>query len=461
MKVSGDTITYEEPGAIDAFEDDYQLRLGYGEKTGAKLGGGGAASLRVLSLFSGCGGMDLGFEGGFLTHRTSVNATLKPDFIDKELDNDLVLLEKTKFTTVFANDILVEARNAWMNYFNNRTEDPAVFHTESVVDLVKAHQQFGMVFPKEVDVVTGGFPCQDFSIAGKRKGFDSLKSHTGKMLDPLDATEETRGKLYMWMKEVIDLTNPKIFIAENVKGLVNLHNVKEIIQRDFSSAGENGYIVLEPKLLHAADYGIPQSRERVIFIGIRKSALTPEALAALEGATIPKRYDPYPVPTHAYTLSGEGLRPPVKLKDIFQLVEEPDKTADLSQKYYSKAKFMGRHCQGQTEIKLEGISPTIRAEHHGNIEFRRLSLANGGRLLEELNRGLPERRLTPRECGLIQTFPIDYDFVIEKPGGRKGSFLVSPSKAYKIIGNAVPPLLAYHLARRLEEVWPLYFGSKR
>jgi DNA (cytosine-5)-methyltransferase 1 len=145
MKVSGDTITYEEPGAIDAFEDDYQLRLGYGEKTGAKLGGGGAASLRVLSLFSGCGGMDLGFEGGFLTHRTSVNATLKPDFIDKELDNDLVLLEKTKFTTVFANDILVEARNAWMNYFNNRTEDPAVFHTESVVDLVKAHQQFSTI----------------------------------------------------------------------------------------------------------------------------------------------------------------------------------------------------------------------------------------------------------------------------------------------------------------------------
>ena len=69
MKVSGDTITYEEPGALDAFEDDYQLRLGYGEKSATKQDDNGARSLRVLSLFSGCGGMDLGFEGGFLTHR--------------------------------------------------------------------------------------------------------------------------------------------------------------------------------------------------------------------------------------------------------------------------------------------------------------------------------------------------------------------------------------------------------
>lgn len=63
------------------------------------------------------------------------------------------------------------------------------------------------------------------------------------------ATEETRGKLYMWMKEVITITKPKIFIAENVKGLVNLHNVKEIIQRDFSSVGENGYIEWKKRII--------------------------------------------------------------------------------------------------------------------------------------------------------------------------------------------------------------------
>ena len=138
-------------------------------------------------------------------------------------------------------------------------------------------------------------------------------------------------------------------------------------------------------------------------------------------------------------------------------MEEPENTSDLSQKFYSKAKYMGAHCQGQTEIKLNGISPTIRAEHHGNIEFRRLSKENGGKIESELLKGLTERRLTPRECALIQTFPPDYDFVIENKNGRKGSYLVSPSQAYKIIGNAVPPLLAYNLAKRLEDVWDLYF----
>jgi len=130
----------------------------------------------------------------------------------------------------------------------------------------------------------------------------------------------------------------------------------------------------------------------------------------------------------------------------------------LSQKHYSKAKFMGKHCQGQIEIKLSDIAPTIRAEHHGNIEFRRLSKENGGQLHTELKRGLKERRLSVRECALIQTFPPDYEFVIANEK-RKGSFVVSPSKAYKIIGNAVPPLLAYHLARRIESLWNLYFDK--
>jgi DNA (cytosine-5)-methyltransferase 1 len=392
-------------------------------------------------------------------HQDSVNKALSPDFIREKLGNGLVLLKKTRFSTVFANDILPEARNAWVHYFSKKNNSASIFHTESVVDLVKTHQTGQDIFPAGVDIVTGGFPCQDFSIAGNRKGFESLKNHKGERSRKEIATEETRGKLYMWMKEVITITKPKIFIAENVKGLVNLHNVKEIIQRDFSSAGENGYIVLEPKVLHAADFGVPQSRERIIFIGIKKSALVPAALEALGNSFIPVDYDPYPKPTHAFTQSGIGLQNVVQLKDIFSLVKEPEESEDLSQKYFSKAKYMGSHCQGQTEIKLSGISPTIRAEHHGNIEFRRLSQTNGGKLTEELAIGLSERRLTPRECGLIQTFPIDYDFVIEKTNGRKGSFSVSPSMAYKIIGNAVPPLLAYHIARRLEVVWPLYFGN--
>jgi DNA (cytosine-5)-methyltransferase 1 len=413
--------------------------------------------LNVLSLFSGCGGMDLGFEGGFSVLEQSINEILTPHFIDKKNKDGFTKLKKTKFKTVFANDILTDARNAWVNYFSKKGHNSEDFYKESIVDLVKMYRNGVNVFPEEIDVVTGGFPCQDFSLAGKRNGFNSHKNHKGELIEKETASAETRGQLYMWMKEVIEITQPRIFIAENVKGLVNLDNVKEIIQNDFSSANGNGYIVLDPRVLHSANYGVPQSRERVIFIGIKKSALKKSALEELEKEVISERYNPYPSPTHSYTVEGDNLKDFVKLKDLFKHLEEPENTDDLSQRFYSKAKFMGKHCQGQTEIKLAGIAPTIRSEHHGNIEFRRLSVANGGKIESELNEGLNERRLTPRECALIQTFPPDYDFVIENKYGRKGSFLVSPSQAYKIIGNAVPPLLAYNVAKRIEDVWDLYF----
>lgn len=430
--------------------------LYYSQKTKEKK----KDTLKVLSLFSGCGGMDLGFEGGFSVLKSSVNENLKPNFIEKNLKNGFVQLRKTKFKTVFANDILPDARNAWVNFFTKRGHNAEDFYQDSIVDLVKMYRSGTNVFPDDVDVVTGGFPCQDFSLAGKRNGFNSHKNHKGEIINDKTASVETRGQLYMWMKEVIEITQPKIFIAENVKGLVNLGDVKSIIQSDFSSANGNGYIVLDPQVLHSADYGVPQSRERVIFIGIKKSALTETALYELQKKVISEKYNPYPQPTHAYSNAGENLKPFVQLKDIFKNLEEPENSNDLSQKAYSKAKFMGKHCQGQTEIKLSNISPTIRAEHHGNIEFRRLSKENGGLHDEELKKGLKERRLTVRECALIQTFPPDYEFVIENKNGRKGSFLVSPSQAYKIIGNAVPPLLAYNLATRIEEVWDLYFRKQ-
>jgi DNA (cytosine-5)-methyltransferase 1 len=415
--------------------------------------------LNVLSLFSGCGGMDLGFEGGFSVLQSSVNEVLTPNFIEKKIKNGFVQLKKTKFKTVFANDILTDARNAWINYFSKKGHSAEDFHKESIVDLVKMYRNGVNVFPKDVDIVTGGFPCQDFSIAGKRNGFNSHKNHKGELIDEKTASIETRGELYMWMKEVIEITQPKIFVAENVKGLVNLGDVKSIIQSDFSSANGNGYIVLDPQVLHSANFGVPQSRERVIFIGIKKSALKKSALEELENQKISKKYTPYPTPTHSYTVDGENLKKHVELKEIFDLLEEPETTKDLSQRFYSKAKYMGAHCQGQTEIKPNGIGPTIRSEHHGNIEFRRLSVENGGKLTHELSNGLKERRLTPRECALIQTFPPDYEFVIESKNGRRGSYLVSPSQAYKIIGNAVPPLLAYNLAKRLEDIWDLYFEN--
>lgn len=410
--------------------------------------------MNILSLFSGCGGMDIGFEGGFECLRDSINTTLHPNWIEQS-NGDWVIVKKTGFNTVFANDIRPDAKAAWVSYFGKTKNNAnSIYHIESIVDLVKKAKNGEKIFPINIDIVTGGFPCQDFSIAGKRLGFHSEKSHDGKKLEIGEPSIESRGQLYMWMREVITITEPKLFIAENVKGLTNLEDVKEIIERDFAKAGGNGYIVVPAQVLHAADYGVPQSRERVIFFGFKKSALTKEALNALKKKTIPNEFNPYPPKTHAYTVIDKTLLSPVSCRRAFLGLEEPEITCDASQKVYSKAKFMGKHCQGQVEIKIDSIAPTIRSEHHGNIEFRRLSKENGGVIFEELQKGLPERRLTVRECARIQTFPNDYQFILKR---TNENISVSSSDAYKIIGNAVPCVLAYNIAMHLAENWNKFF----
>ena len=405
--------------------------------------------MKLLSLFSGCGGMDIGFEGNFLCLKKSINSTMHPDWITSNY-GDWVEVAPTIFETVFANDIRPDAQTAWTEYFKSKKGNAtSVYHLDSIVDLVKRANAGESIFPKNIDIVTGGFPCQDFSIAGKRLGFNSQKSHLGKSLSDDEPSEESRGQLYMWMREVITLTSPKLFIAENVKGLTNLEDVKEVIEHDFASAGNGGYLVVPARVLYAPDYGVPQSRERVIFFGFRKNILKEEAAKALQEKIIPIEYDPYPPKTH-----GKGLSPIVTCADALIGLDEPEYSNDLSQQKYSKAKYMGSHCQGQTEIKMDTVGPTIRSEHHGNIEFRRLSKEHGGKHEDELNAGLHERRLTVRECARIQTFPDDYQFIISKTENHPS---VSSSDAYKIIGNAVPCVLAYNIAKNIEKKWLLYF----
>lgn len=432
-------------------------RIAPGKKNGKRT------ELRVLSLFSGCGGMDLGFEGGFSVFSKSINIKLHPDWNVTKLDADRVKLPKTRFNTVFANDIKPEAKAAWQKYFSERGKDVSSYCLDSIVDLVKLQKENHInIFPDNIDVVTGGFPCQDFSIAGKRLGFDSETAHNGKKINPEAPTIENRGHLYMWMREVTSIVQPKVFVAENVKGLTNLSDAKEIIESDFASICNGGYLVVPAKVLNAAEYGVPQGRERVIFLGFKKSELTDEALQELSKENISDQYNPYPIKTHSLDATSARLLKYVSAIEVLKDLPEPEISKEKDQKSYSKAKYMGKHCQGQQEIKIDGVGPTIRSEHHGNIEYRRLSKEHGGLHEEELKRGLRERRLTIRECARIQTFPDDYSFVI---GAEKENKSVSASEAYKIIGNAVPPLLAFHIAKRLEENWELYFkgannGSK-
>ena len=384
--------------------------------------------IRHISLFSGCGGMDIGLQGGFKVHKK---------FIKKKSISNWVLLPKTKIETVFANDIKKSSYNFWQE---NILEDQSIFKLGSIVDYVKDFKKGKKVFPKNIDLITGGFPCQDFSVSGLRKGFNSHKSHLNDY--KVIKKNESRGKLYLWMKEVISITKPKVFIAENVKGLSNLKDIFETIKRDFKKTGD-GYTVAV-KELYAPDYGIPQSRKRIFFVGVNNKFITSKNIQLDINDLFPERefnksdslFDSLPI----YPLA----------QHFFDDLKEPNKEKhDLAQKSYSKAKYI-KGLQGQTEVKELGIAPTIRSEHHGNIEFRYLDKVNGGTNIKK--KDISQRRLTVRECARIQTFPDSLKFVFD----NKDKNGLSASEGYKLIGDAVPPLLSYKFAKKIEKFLAKY-----
>ena len=322
---------------------------------------------KVVSLFSGCGGLDLGIIGGFT-------------YLGKYYD-------KNPFDIIWANDINLRATQTLKLNFPNLnvicgditeilgTKDNAQISFLTKIDIPQA------------DVVIGGFPCQDFSIAGKRQGLTVQ-----------------RGKLYQSMAKVIEMIKPKVFVAENVKGLITWENglaIKTIIE-DFSKLGYK----VKYKLFNAADYGVPQIRERVIIVGIRD-----EIDANVEWMS----------PTHS--LSDNKLLPWVTIKDAIGDLENDEKHRMLPNYGYSKAKyFPGK--QGNTITKADRTAPMMRAEHHGNIEF---------------HYSLP-RRLSAREAARIQTFPDN--FIFSK----------SVSDTYRQVGNAVAPVFAWHISKMIKDI---------
>ena len=324
--------------------------------------------LKVISLFSGCGGMDLGFCGDF-------------DIRGK-------YYEKNPYDIVFSNDILQKACDTYSYNFD---------HNAYCCDIKELDYS---ILPK-ADIVIGGFPCQDFSLAGKRKGLDA-----------------DRGRLYLEMKKVIKYVQPIAFVAENVDGIRkskadNDTSALEVIINDFKSLG---YRVVY-RALNAADYGVPQNRVRVIIIGIKeelnKTMKYPKATYGINGE-------------HLWVTSKEAI------DDLWDLI---DKTTikNHTSKDYSKAKFYpGKSMQGNCRIKADRPAPTIRSEHHGNIEGHYRTFKP-----EDPNDMTGWRRLSVRECARLQTFPDDFEFP------------VSSSDAYKQIGNAVPPVLAWYVARAL------------
>ncbi len=343
---------------------------------------------KVMSLFTGMGGMDIGFAEEVIVHKNSIK---EDNYIEKkDTIEDFVKLKKLPFEIIFQNDILPEAKRiAELNNWNHN------FHLKDIRDMLKENYNFPYA-----DVIIGGFPCQDFSHAGKRKGFDS-----------------NRGTLYQSYVEVVKKVKPLIFVAENVNGLLTMPGepIKKIID-DFSQVG---YIV-KYQLIKCEEYGIPQTRWRVIIIGIKND----------------KKHK---LQDDNWNIITEN-QIKCTIVNYFKHLQEPDITTDPAQKIYSKAKRLEKEnkvYQGQKEINLNDFAPTMRAEHHGNIEFRRIT--NG----KNNEPNLSERRLSVREAALIQTFPPSC--ILTEPNRPT-------SKAYKPIGNAVPPLLGYIIANKIYQL---------
>lgn len=324
-------------------------------------------ALNVVSLFSGCGGMDLGFRGGF-------------DVLGRHY-------EKNPFNIIFANDIVKRACETYTRNFGHE----ALCGDVRDLDL--------SVIPK-ADIVIGGFPCQDFSLAGKRKGLTA-----------------ERGRLYLEMKRVIEHCRPMAFIAENVDGIRRSSagsdtSALDIILNDFRTLGYR--VAYQP--LNAADYGVPQNRIRVIISGIRNDL---------------DKTMKYPVPVCGENAAAPWVTAKEAIDDLWDKLDKTD-IPNHTSRDYSKAKFYpGKSLQGNCQIKADRPSPTIRSEHHGNIEGHYRTT-----MPEDPQNMSGWRRLSVRECARLQTFPDDFVFP-------------AASDAYKEIGNAVPPVLAWHIARAL------------
>ena len=216
--------------------------------------------------------------------------------------------------------------------------------------------------------------------------------------------DDERNMLYKQLMRVIDEKKPKFFLAENVKGLTNMERgeVLKLVLADFESLGYR----VKWKVLNAADYGVPQTRQRVIIIGVRND--------------IDFEYE-YPSPTH--DKEGRNDLPKwVSVSEALKNLPDPDQPNDIKNHTYSKYKLNINGYIGHRLLDPDKPAPTITARGDNK----------GGVVIHPHPNG--HRRMSCREVATIQSFPIDFEFY------------GSNSSVYRQIGNAVPPLLGYTVA---------------
>lgn len=307
--------------------------------------------MKVVSLFSGAGGLDLGFI-------------------------------KAGHTIIWANDVYHDAVASYRKNIGDHIVEEDI-HNINSVDI------------PDCDMVMGGFPCQGFSVA-------NVKRHSA----------DSRNGLYKELLRVICDKNPKALLAENVKGILSLDKgaVFSMILKDFFEAGYN----VTYKVLNSANYGVPQKRERVIIVGIRKD--------------LPFSFE-FPTETHSADGSN-GKKKWVSVSDALSIFPDPDTPNDVPNHVYSKYKLNFNGYIGHRPLDPSKPAPTVTARGDNR----------GGVVILPHPNGL--RRMTCRELATIQSFPPDFEFC------------GNASSIYRQIGNAVPVLMAYNIALQFNNIFP-------
>ena len=339
----------------------------------------------AIDLFCGCGGLSYGFE------QAGFNILLG-------IDNDAKALETFEFNHKNAKSIC---------------GDITEIHYETDIK--------PLVGDNKIDVIIGGPPCQGMSLSGPRK-FD----------DP-------RNKLYLSYIRLVDEIRPKMFVIENVPGLVGLFGgqIKDSIIEKFEKMG----YYIQYKILCASDYGVPQSRRRVVFIGSRIGSFEypkiqeKQVTCKMALSDLPPLIDELGEETMQYASRPKNdyqklmrerskeVRNHVaashsdKVKKIISLVPDGGNYKDLPEKYIHSRNF---HV-AWTRFASNKPAPTIDTghRHHFHYEYNRVP--------------------TVRECARLQSFPDDFVFL-----GNK-------TQQFRQVGNAVPPIMAERIADKIVE----------
>lgn len=306
--------------------------------------------MRVISLFSGAGGMDLGFV-------------------------------RAGYEIVWANDCWSDAVETYKQNLGDNIccTDIAEIDAATIPN---------------ADILIGGFPCQGFSVA-------NMNRHTG----------DKRNLLYQQFLRVLEAKKPKFLLAENVKGILSLGQgrVFKMILTDFAGIGYE----IQYAVLNAADYGVPQRRERVFLFGKRTD--------------VEARLKFPPPTTHAPRELAllTGKIPWIGVAEALRDIPDPEKPHMLQNHDYTRYKLRFNGYLGHRTIDGDLPAPTITAR--GDDKGGVVILHHPGN----------KRRLSAREAAIVQSFPIDYNFF-----GCKTTI-------YRQVANAVPPKLAEAVARWL------------